>query len=372
MALTKIKTSNIINDGNLGRRNIIINGAMQVAQRGTSETAVTGLGYRKGPDRFRRSGNNYDNFEVTRERLDNDAPEGFLYSLKETVTTVSDETDSAWAWRPVNYRIEGQDLQHLQFGTSNAKSFTLSFYVKSNKTGTASVVIYSYASDGSSRTNTRRFTINAANTWERKILNFDGDTTTAIRNNTNIGFEILLYAAAGTSWTLNDNTSWGVGETNSAWRNCDIDLNNVNDFISFTGFQLEVGDTATPFEHRSFGEELQLCKRYFCKSYSHGDAPGTNTQNGTVYSRLNDAVSNRPVSVSFPVEMRTQPTVTLYSIIGTSGSVSDCGTSYGHSSNDVANLGVGGTGATGFGAVSSINADAGDIIGMHWTAESEL
>jgi len=139
-----------------------------------------------------------------------------------------------------------------------------------------------------------------------------------------------------------------------------------------TGVQLEVGNTATPFEHRSFGEEFQLCKRYFCKSYSHDDAPGTNTTNGTVYSRLNDAVSNRPVSVSFPVEMRSQPTVTLYSITGTSGSVSDCNTSYAHVANDTANLGVGGTGATGFGAVSSINAGAGEIIGMHFTAESEL
>ena len=139
---------------------------------------------------------------VTRERLSNDAPEGFVHSLKETVTTAGDEASTSWAYRPVNYRIEGQDLQHLKFGTSNAESVTLSFYVKSNKTGTASVVIYSYDSGGSSRTNTRRYTINATNTWEKKTLTFNGDTTTAIRNTNEIGFDILVWAQSELSGTL--------------------------------------------------------------------------------------------------------------------------------------------------------------------------
>lgn len=293
MALSKIQF------GNTGRRNLIINGAMKVAQRGTTVSTLASSGYQVGPDRFRRSMNNSGGHEVTRERLSNDAPEGFSYSLKETVTTVSSASDTSWAWRPVNYRIEGQDLQHLKFGTSNAESVTLSFYVKSNKTGTASVVIYSYDSGGNYRTNTRRFTINAANTWEKKTLTFNGDTTTAIRNTNEMGFDIVLYAQSGTARTVNDNTSWGVGETNSAWYQCDLSLNTLNDFIMFAGFQLEVGNTATDFEHRPAGEELALCQRYYwqdslVKFFNYGGA-----------GQLHCTAEN-------PVEMRDTPTTTYY------------------------------------------------------------
>lgn len=315
MALSKVQLSESV-----GRRNLITNGAMQVAQRGTTVSALTGAGYKEGPDRFRRSTNQAGGLAVTRERLSNDAPVGFAHSLKETVTTVSDEASTSWAWRPVNYRIEGQDLQHLKFGTSNAESVTLSFYVKSNKTGTASVVIYSYDSGGNSRTNTRRFTINTANTWERKSLTFNGDTTTAIRNTTDMGFDILIYAQSGSARTVNDNTSWGVGETNSAWYQCNLDVNNVNDFIMFTGLQLEVGDTSTDFEHRSFAEELQSCQRYYAKSRNHDKYNGDSDRGGEVSFRGDKpGTSSMFMWYAFPVEMNHAPDITTEVKSGSNG-----------------------------------------------------
>ena len=313
MALSKIQTSEMLDTPNLGRRNLIINGALQVAQRGTTVSTLASSGYQIGPDRFRRSMNNSGGHQVTRERLSNDAAEGFVYSLKETVTTVSSASDTTWAWRPFNYRIEGQDLQHLKFGTSNAESVTLSFYVKSNKTGTASVVIYSYDSGGSYRTNTRRFTINAANTWEKKTLTFNGDTTTAIRNTNEIGFDMMIYAQSGSARTVNDNTSWGVGETNSAWYQCDLSLNTLNDFIMLTGFQLEVGDKATDFEHRSFAEELKLCQRYFITTDTDklGDTAAQSSYiMGTGYN------SRVRFTYYHPTPMRTKPAGTVVDASG--------------------------------------------------------
>jgi len=308
MALSKVQLSESI-----GRRNLITNGAMQVAQRGTTVSTLASAGYHEGPDRFRRSLNSTGGLAVTRERLSNDAPVGFAHSLKETVTTAANESNTSWAWRPVNYRIEGQDLQHLKFGTSNAESVTLSFYVKSNKTGTASVVIYSYDSGGSSRTNTRRFTINAANTWERKSLTFNGDTTTAIRNTNEIGFDILVYAQSGPARNTQDNTSWGVGEANSAWYQCNLDVNNLNDFVMFTGLQLEVGDTATDFEHRSFAEELKLCQRYFITTDTDklGDTTAQSSYiMGTGYN------SRARFTYYHPTTMRTKPAGTVVDASG--------------------------------------------------------
>jgi len=326
MTLIKVKSRGT--DNVSGRRNLIINGGMQVAQRGTSVSSLTAAGYKEGPDRFRRSMNQAGGLAVTRERLSNDAPEGFTYSLKETVSVVSNEASTSWAWRMIDYRIEGQDLQHLKFGTSNAKSVVFTFYVKSNKTGTASVVLYSYDASGNSRTNTRRYTINAANTWEKKTLTFNGDTATAIRNSSDIGFNIVMHVGSGSARTVQDNTNWGVNEANSAWYQCNLDVNNVNDFVMFAGLQLEI-DTDSDFEHRSFAEELQLCQRYYAKSRNHDKYNGDSDRGGEVSFR-----GDKPGSAAmfqwyaFPVAMNHAPDITTEStapddisstLIGTKG-----------------------------------------------------
>jgi len=264
IAADAITTPKIANSVTLGRRNLIINGDMKIAQRGDSVTLMGSAGYFEGPDRFRRSMNQSGGHQVTRERT-TEVPDGsgLSYSLKETITTAGDEVNSKWAHRPIDYRIEGQDICHLQYGTSSAKSVTLSFWVRSNKTGTASVVITSTDSSSGSRIIAPRYTINAANTWEYKTITVAGDTGgSGIRKDHLTGFNMVFYGGAGDGYKLADQSStWGAAADNW-WFGCTLDINNVNDFIQFAGLQLEVGDTATPFEHRTYKEQLSDCQRY--------------------------------------------------------------------------------------------------------------
>jgi len=366
MPLSKIQTSEMLDAPNLGRRNLVINGAMQVAQRSTSSTGNTVGGY-KSVDRFISEFTTLGTWTVSQST---DAPAGFANSLDHTCTTGKASPASQDTFR-LSYRFEGQDLQHLQKGTSSAKSCTISFWIKSNKTGTGQINIRDIDNN---RGINKTYTIDAANTWEYKTILIEGDTTGTISNDNGSSFWLMWAFYSGTdnnSGTFND--AWGAWSWTAVNASGTLDIGaSASDYVKITGVQLEVGDTATDFEHRSFGEELSLCQRYFCKSYNYEHAPGTNTSYGTVYSRLDAAVSNRPVSVSFPVTLRDSPTIALYSIIGTSGSVSDCSTNYNHVSDDTASIsGVGG-GTTGFSAISGIGATAGDIIGMHFTAESEL
>ena len=259
-----VTTAKIADTVSLGRRNLMHNSDMKIAQRGDSVTAMGSAGYFEGPDRFRRSMNQSGGHQVTRERIQ-EAPagSGLTYSLKETITTAGNEVNNKWAHRPIDYRIEGQDVQHLLHGTSNAKPLTLSFWVRSNKTGTASVQMTTYDSSSGSRHIAPRYTINSANTWEYKTITVVGDTGgSGIKNDHNLGLGMVFYGAAGPGYqTADQSSAWGPTGDNW-WYNCTLDINNVNDFIQFAGLQLEVGDTATPFEHRTYREQLTDCQRY--------------------------------------------------------------------------------------------------------------
>jgi hypothetical protein len=249
------------NGGQLaGFRNKIINGAMQVAQRGTSATATTS-GY-ISLDRMRYSENSLATTQSTIEQS-TDAPDGFSYSLKLTVTTAEGSVGADDGFRPIDYRIEGQDLQHLQYGTSGAKSLTLSFYVKSSVTGTYSVAFYRLES--TDRLITDTYTINSANTWEYKTITIPGDTSASITNDNTIRFSIYFHGGAGTDLTSTDSSgSWGnYALSGFAFGNTVNLQNTVNSTWQATGIQLEVGTVATPFEHRSYGTELALCQRYY-------------------------------------------------------------------------------------------------------------
>ena len=250
-----------------GRRNLIINGAMNVAQRGTSVTGISSSGY-KALDRMRHSYTQISTARFTQEQV-SDAPDGFSNSLKLTTTTAEGGIPANGRVSVIDYRIEAQDLQHLKYGTSDAKKITLSFWVKSSLTGLTTVGIY--APDGV-RSIGRSYTINSANTWEYKTLTFDGDTGGTINDDNGIGLEILFQVAAGSDYTSTSiQTSWGASSNFNDEFNGGNTLNLVdtlNATFQITGVQLEVGSTATEFEHRSYGEELQLCQRYFQKWYS--------------------------------------------------------------------------------------------------------
>ena len=254
---------NVYDDGALSHRNLIINGAMTVAQRGTSATGLTNTnsGY-KALDRWNYVADNSLGQLVTKMEQVSDAPNDFVSSLKITVTTA--ETAIAGDEHfGVHQPIEAQDLQHLNYGTSSAKQLTVSFWVKSSIATTFAVGLYK--TDTTSSMIAKTYTVNTANTWEYKTITYDGLQGSGIDNNTSEGLRLWYHLAVGPDRTDSTITSWqtydgdfspvqfaGIGETlNATWQ--------------ITGVQLEVGDTATPFEHRSYGDELARCQRYYWK-----------------------------------------------------------------------------------------------------------
>ena len=291
-----------IGGGGLSHRNIIINGAMNVSQRVTSFASL-GTGYTV--DRFRYT-ENIDTgvVTVTQESI-TDLP-GFTKAAKINCTTaeagVPSKAGSKFA--AFNTKLEGQDLQQLAYGTSSAKQITLSFYVKSNVTGTFCVSLYK--PDQTDRNVSLGYTISSANTWEKKELTFPADTGGGgIDNNNGSGLEIYWVVARQQGYAGTASTTWG-NNTDSRFANlCTATIfENTNDHIMFTGVQLEVGDTATSFEHRSFHDELLRCQRYYAEA-------GVVLADGTPERYHNN--------VSLPVEMRAIPTRTVLHVDSGSG-----------------------------------------------------
>jgi hypothetical protein len=283
-----------------GRRNIIINGAMQVAQRGTSFTGVGDGDNAYYLDRFEfvESGSPNGVFTLSQSST---APEGFGNSLKFDCTTAESSLAANEQIR-LRQKVEGQNLQQFKKGTSNAEKMTVSFYVRSNLTGTAIVNLY----DGDNNRHTAKsYTIDSANTWERKTITFDGDTTGAFDDDNATSLDVIFYLQAGTNFSSGTlATTWAShNDVNSAaGQTINIASSTDNEFF-ITGVQLEVGSVATPFEHRSFGEELVLCQRYFYQAVS-GNAQAFGM--GTYYA------SNLITMVlDFPTTMRAAPSVTV-------------------------------------------------------------
>jgi hypothetical protein len=275
---------------------LIVNGAMQVAQRGTSETGVTTSGY-KTVDRFRASENSLGTAVFTHAQA-TDAPDGFANSLKLTTTTAEGAVAAADRFS-ITYAIEGQDLQRLQYGTSSAKKVTLSFYVKSSLTGTYSVAFY--ATNASNRLITSTYTINSTDTWELKTITFDGDTSVAFTNDNTAGLTIFFNLGAGSDSTSTDSTSWiDYASTGIAYGQTAQFQNTLNATWQITGVKLEVGEQATPFEHRSYGDELLRCQRYYWQF---------NQSNSFIYASATYATNNHRLTVQHPVTMRTEPSV---------------------------------------------------------------
>lgn len=259
MALSKILPAS--QEQYAGARNLIINSAMQVAQRSTS---ASGIGNSDGGyhtlDRWAFRETNTPSFEFTWSQS-TDAPDGFGYSMKVDVTT-AEATPVGYGY--IQQRFEGQNLQQLKKGTSNAENVTLSFWVKSSKTGTYIVEI---RDSDNSRHISKSYTISAASTWEQKTITFDGDTTGTLNNDNGESLRLNFWLVAdttftsgtlATSWASITNSNRAVGQTNL--------MDSTSNEWYITGVQLEVGE-ATPFEHRSFGDELQRCMRYYEKSY---------------------------------------------------------------------------------------------------------
>jgi len=243
----------------LSDRSMVINGAMQVAQRATSSTST---GY-CSLDRYKIEPLNMDQLAYTFAQ-DNTVPagEGFSKSAKISITTAEDSVADNEIFRLL-HRIEGQNLQRASWGTSSAKPLTLSFYVRSNVTGTYAVEFRMNA--GGNNSLSKNYTINSADTWERKTITFPKNTSTNFINDNTEGCELGWYLAAGANYTSGSLASdYGANATNTraAGQTANITSSSSNTWY-ITGIQLEVGEQATPFEHRSFHDELRRCKRYF-------------------------------------------------------------------------------------------------------------
>ena len=286
-----------INGGQIGgRRNMVMNGAMQVAQRGTSSTSN---GYQT-IDRWDCTASGMDQLAFTQKQV-TDSPDGHYYSYEIDITT-AETAQAGDEYMRVQHVIEAQNLQHLAYGTSSAKTTTLSFWVKAKQTGTYAVNFYS--SDGV-RHISRTYTISAEATWEHKTVTIPGDTSGTINNDNGAGIYLAFLLIADSGYVSTDSTSWG-GYTDAGYaygHNVNVGSSTDN-YWKITGVQWEVGAEGTSYEHRSFGEELQLCKRYYQQINQESSSTSIITAFGNGSGRLRAVVP-------LMVEMRANPTVAL-------------------------------------------------------------
>ena len=299
-----------------GRRNIVINGAMQIFQRATSATAV-GSGYTT-VDRF-RGDTSTDGAFTTEKSTDN--PFGTGNSLKCQVTT-ADTSLSGTQFSRIIQRIEGQDLQQLSYGTSSAKTLALSFWVKSNKTGIYSILLRK--PDNTAYHFIHEYTISSANTWEQKEIiitptagstSFITASAGAIDNDNGLGLELSFGLGQGSTYAIGTSNTWSSDTNTYASSNQVNWMDSTSNNFYLTQVQLEVGSQATPFEHRSFGEEQRLCQRYAIVYSKNGQPNMGQKAIGTGASTNNSGAYQAFI---FPqVTMRAVPTLTV------GGSVSD-------------------------------------------------
>ena len=293
--LTSASNTCTANITNFPHRNLLINGAMNVAQRASSGT---GTGY-KSLDRWNCYANSAS-WAWTQSK-DTDSPDGFSNSFKIDVTTA--HTPGAADYFTLQQRIEAQDLQHLLNGSAGAKKVTLSFWVKSPKTGNHAVALYK--PDNTTRIQTKTYSVSAANTWEKKTITYDGDTAGGgIANDNGVGLQIDFVLAVGSNYTSTDSTSW-VNYSDAAWaygHAVNVTDNTANNFY-LTGVQLEVGDYATDFEHKKYADDYKECCRYYYKPTASG--------NGNDYTYAGDyGGSDCFVIIDYFTPMRAIPTLT--------------------------------------------------------------
>ena len=289
----------------LSHKNVIVNGSMAIAQRGTSETGISSQGkFRKAPDRFKFS---VDDGTWTASQ-DSSGPPGIANSYKVLCTSLDGSIDPGNE-TTLNYKAEGLDLQRFCKGTSSAKKFALSFYVKSNKTG-------NYAVHMRDQDNTRHvsnlYTISSADTWERKTIVFPADTTGAFGDDNGNSLQITWFLSVGTNKTSGTmDTSWAAVTDANIAAGHNVNLSDTaNNYFNLTGVQLEIGDYGTTeFEQRSYSDELQRCLRYcYCSCAKPNDPVAIGAASSSDYALF---------TVHFPVKMRAEPA--MESVSGGSG-----------------------------------------------------
>ena len=297
---TKIADANVTNPkltsgSQQNFRNIIINGDMSIAQRGTSESGITSNGYYTA-DRMNIINEGIGTFTVS-QSTDVPSGQGFAKSMKWDCTTANASPSSGFLG--IRQSIEGQNLQYLKKGTANAESTTLSFWIKSNKTGTYIIELHD---EDNNRTISQAYTISLASTWEKKTLTFDGDTSGAFGNDNGRSLRVNLLFGAGTEYTSGSlQTAWGsrsnskraVGQVNLA--------DSTSNELYITGVQLEAGTTASDFEFLPYDVSLNTCYRYYYKMASSGFRY-------VGWGQVDNDNNNIVAYIDFKTNMRAAPT----------------------------------------------------------------
>ena len=308
MALSKVDLANQVENqlpqslvaDNVNYRNIIINGDMSIAQRGTSFSSISSGNSNYPVDRFRTNVNTAGTWTISQ---DTTVPtgQGFAKSFKMDCTTANASL-SAGSYIVIQQLVEAQNLQYLKFGTSSAESLTCSFWVKSSKTGT---YICEINSSDSNRAFSKSYTIDSADTWEKKTITYPGDTTGVINNDNGVGLEFNFWLAAGsnyssgslqTSWSTRTNANMAPGQVNLA--------DSTSNEFYLTGVQLEAGTAASDFEFLPYDVNFDRCRRYY-QEYKI---------NNLLAGRYNAGSGVSLIQFQFTKNLRATPT---YSTAGT-------------------------------------------------------
>ena len=342
-------------------KNRIINGAMVIDQRnaGASVTMTTNL---FTLDRWAGILTQASKYSIQQNAGSVTPPAGFTNYLG--VTSLSAYSVLTGDTFFVYQAIEGYNFADMQWGTANAKTITLSFWVRSSLTGTFGGAL---SNEAGNRSYPFSYTISSANTWEQKSVTIAGDTTGTWTGATNgNGVNVRFGLGSGSTFSATAG-AWGAGNIVQATGNVSVVGTNGATFY-ITGVQLEVGSTATSFDYRPYGTELALCQRYFETSYDIGTAVGTVTNTGCIAAVAYNTSANRPfLYTNFKVNKRSSPTITPYNpFTGASGSMNG-------PSNASTNSTVyyGGTSSTNFYAATGGATSNGDYY-QHWTASAEL
>ncbi len=293
---------NLPAEGQLGNRNIIINGGMTVAQRGTSLASATTNSYLLDRIRYEKSG---VSTVVTMSQA-TDGPAGVSdKSLKFQITTAGASTPSSGHYHQFIYKGEGNTIDHIGLGTSDCKPMVLSFYAKASTTGT---LPFSIHNDTGIVVYSSTYNIATADTWQRYTYKLPAVTTGTWLTGINQGFAIRFGLEYGSDFTGGTPDQWrtlasgftGSGGFQSAYTNALGST--LNATLNITGIQLEVGE-ATPFEHEPYSATLAKCQRYY---YAH-----IQSDNATQYVGMGEmyTTTQLDLNVHFPVSMRTSPTL---------------------------------------------------------------
>ena len=340
-------------------KNRIINGDMRIDQRNAGASVANNIsGIQYSLDRWLIYGSVASKFTVQQNAGSVTPPAGFTNYLGVT-SSAATSVGAGDIYEFVQY-IEGYNVADLGWGTANAKTITISFWVRSSLTGTFGG---SLLNGSSNRSYPYTYTISSANTWEQKTITIPGDTTGTWLTNNDTGLRVFWSLGVGSTYSSTAG-SWQAGGYYSPTGATSV-VGTSGATFYITGVQLEIGSSATPFERRLYGQELANCQRYFEKTYAIGTAPATVTENGMQVENIDDGLIYR-ASIRYKVTKRdNSQTVTIYN--NATGATASVRT---NSGNNYAIGGAYGIGESG--CFIDYTPAAGEFASFHWTISSEL